>query len=119
MQKRRKSGKQTQSASSSTTTSTPTSSEKTSSSSSNYSTPVKKGVVDLTKDDDGWVDSAKEFDELASTTSMRPPRKNPIDLYSNPKKRGRGFLLENEDEDEQDDEDDEDEEDAEGTFYNN
>ena len=116
MQKRKK----TQSPSSSTTTSTPTTSEKTSSSSSNYSTPVKKEVVDLTNDDDGWVDSAKEFDEPASTTSMKPPRKDPIDLYSNPKKRGRGFLLENEAEDEQDEgEDDEDEEDEEGAFYNN
>ena len=63
------------STSSSTATSTPTTSEKSTSSSSNYSTPIKKEMVDLTNDNDGWIDSAKEFDEPASTTSMKPPKK--------------------------------------------
>ncbi len=114
MQKRSKREKLAPSASLSTATSTPTRSEQTS---SNYSNPVKKEVVDLTNDDDEWVDSPKEFEEPASTTSFKPPRKNPSDLYSNPKKRGRGFLLENEDEDK--DEKDEDEDDEEETFDDN
>jgi hypothetical protein len=95
--------------SSSTATSTPTTSEKSTSSSSNYSTPIKKEVVDLTNDNDGWIDSAKEFDEPASTTSMKPPKKNPPYCQSpasdssgssyNPNKRARGLQFEDEDED--------------------
>jgi len=46
--------------SSSTATSTPTTSEKSTSSSSNYSTPIKKEVVDLTNDNDGRMDRLRK-----------------------------------------------------------
>ena len=108
MQLRKKIQKR-ESTSSSTATLTPTTSEKSTSSFSNYSTPVKKEVMDLTNDDDGWIDSAKEFDKPASTTSMKPPKKNPPYCQSpasdssgssyNPNTCARGLQFEDEDED--------------------
>ena len=126
MEKRQKKrAEQHQTASSSTACSTPTRSDETSSQSSNYSTPIRKEIplVDLTIEDDGWIDSAKEFESPASTTSMKPPRKYPpicqqspasdsIESNYNTKKRGRGFLLEDYDEDEDEDEEDEEDEDG-------